>query len=135
VLSEHLRLQEFRATNHQGRPASEAVEQSNHLRHRSHLDRAGHPETEPTPHHDPGDDHGVGDRGLADQGDDHRHEHSETGDPVASNRRGWTREPLQSEHKADGRSEIEERYEGTRHYSPPVVGLRLNIWSMRSVTT
>src|SRR5439155_819334 len=91
-------------------PATGAVEERNHLWHRSHLDHAGAHESGDPSHRDAGEDHR--DPALhvrREEGCDDRGKHSRRGDAIAQNRGRWRRESLETQDESDGRDEAHVR--------------------------
>src|SRR5438128_1150486 len=117
-------------------PATGAVEERNHLWHRSHLDHAGAHESGDPSHRDAGEDHR--DPALhvrREEGCDDRDKHSRRGDAIAQNRGRWRRESLETQDESDGRDEVGDGDQGRDGHWGFRVGRCLNIASIRSVTT
>src|SRR5439155_951637 len=113
-----------------------AVEERNHLWHRSHLDHAGAHESGDPSHRDAGEDHR--DPALhvrREEGCDDRDKHSRRGDAIAQNRGRWRRESLETQDESDGRDEVGDGDQGCDGHWGFRVGRCLNIASIRSVTT
>ena len=135
-----------------GAPSPHAVEQGHHLRHRRHAHQARRANAErPADHERRDDERPVAGAGDQPEGDTEYEKHADRGDAVPTQRRRRRAKQLDTDHEAEGGTGVAENREARGHQAPgsaPVVGatgsaallrvsagLRLNISSMRSVTT